>query len=188
LRRELQTKPSAIAEGVALAMVRGHDLVDTLSAQPEAVSNLGQGLPPKTSLPNLRISRFLATRSRSQWTPLPPGEHLQGTDTIQGKLSLSVTLPGVVDPVAEPKRPFADGLDMGCRDSAVALPDSELIQCTNMQEELFGVVHAVYNSDAACQTQPRARGSSENAKKCTTILHRRSCTLVISTYGGGKHG
>jgi hypothetical protein len=104
------------------------------------------------------------------------------------EFSLTVTLPGVVDPVAKPKFPITQTLDMGCRDSAVAFPNPELVQCTDMQKELFRVVHAVYNSDAACETQPRPGMSSENVKTDHKILHRRYCTSMISAYGGGKHG
>lgn len=141
LIRQLTTKPSATVGGAALGM-SADNLVDTLSAQPEVVGDLREGLPPKASLTNLSVPFIFATRSGAQRSPLPPGKHLQGTAPIWWKFTFTMPLPRVIDPVSKPQGLVGIELDVGCRDSAVALSNSELVERTDMQEELLRMIHA----------------------------------------------
>lgn len=151
--RQLATKPSVIAAEVGLG-IRSHNLVDPLAAEPEVVGYLGQGLPTEPSLSDLRIPSFLTTWAGPKGTPLPAGEHLKAPTAIGREVSLPVALPGVVDPVAQPKILVAEVLDMRCRDCAVTLSDSKLVECTDVQEKLFSVVHASTIVGEAVESQP----------------------------------
>lgn len=153
LRRQLTTKPSATVGGAALGIC-ADNLVDALSAQPEVFGDLREGLPPKASLTNLSVSSFLATRSGAQRSPLPTGKHLQGTAPIWWKFTFAMPLPRVIDPVSKPQGLVTEELHMGCRDSAVALSNSELVECTDVQEELFRMVHTSTIVGEGYETQP----------------------------------
>jgi hypothetical protein len=172
---------------VALTIGKSHDLMDPLATESKVVSNLRQGLSPKPSLTDLSIPSFLATWPRPKRPPLPTGKHLQRSAPVRRELALPIALTGVVDPVTKPELRVAETFDMSCRDCAVPFPDSELVQRTDVQEELLRVVHAVYNSDVARERQPGRGMSSENAKKVLKpgIPGGRSCS--VSCYGGGKH-
>ena len=153
LIRQLATKPSAIAEGVALG-IRSYDLVDPLAAKPEVVGYLGQGLPTKPSLSDLRIPSLLPARPGPKGPPLPAGKHFKAPTAIGRELPLPVTLSGVVDPIAQPKIPIAEVLDVSCRDCAVTLSDSKLVECTDVLEELFSVVHTSRIVGEVLRSQP----------------------------------
>lgn len=167
LTKTASTSPKAIALGVVESGISGHNLVDTLAAEAEVVGNLGQGLSPKTSLPDVLVPLVFATGARSQRTPLPSGKHLQGTDTVRRKFTFPVPLPGVVDPIAKPQLPAIENLDVDRRDCAMIFSHSELIECTNVQKELLRMIH-------------------------TSIIvrevgHHNPSRYSLSTYGGGKH-
>ncbi len=166
LTRTASTSPKATALGAVESGTSGHNLVDTLTTKAEVVGNLGQGLSPEASLPDVLVPLVLATGARSQRTPLPSGKHLQGTDTVGRKFAFPVTLPGVVDPIAKPQLPAIENLDVDRRDCAMIFSHSELIECTNVQKELLGMIHtSIIVREVEC--------------------HNPSYSL--STYGGGKH-
>ena len=154
LIRQLAMKPSVTAAGVGLVGIRGHDLVDPLSTESEVVGYLGQGLPTEPSLSDLRIPSLLPARTGPKRAPLPAGEHLKAPAAIGREVTLAMTLSGVVDPVAKPDVLVTEVFDVSCRDSAVTLPDSKLIECTDVQEKLFSVVHASTIVGEALESQP----------------------------------
>ena len=65
-----------------------------------------------------------------------------------------MTLPGVVDPVAQPKILVAEACDMRCRDCAVTLSNSKLVERTDVLEELFRVVHTSRIVEEVLRSQP----------------------------------
>ena len=166
LTRMASTTPNATALGACGSDISGHDLVDTLPAQTEVVGNLGQRLPPLTGVPDVPVPLVLATGARPQRTPLPSGEHLQGTDTVRRKFTFTVPLPGVVHPIAELQRLSIENFGVDRRDCAMIFPHPELIERTNVQKELLRMIH-------------------------TSIIVREvdryNSTYSLSTYGGGKH-
>ena len=166
LTRMASTSPKAIELAASESGTGGHNLVDTLTAQAKIVSNLGQGLSPLASLPDVLVSLVLATGARSQRTPLPSGKHLQGTDAFRRKFTFSVSLPGVVDPVSEPQLHAIEHLDVDRRDCTMIFSHSKLVECTNVQKELLGMIH----------TSIIVREAERHNSVCT-----------LSTYGGGKH-
>ena len=153
LIRQLATKPRATAEGVGLG-IGSHDLVDPLSTQPEVVGNLAEGLSTHPSLSDLSVPCVLPVWPRTERSPLPAGEHLKAPAAIGREVTLAMTLSGVVDPVAKPDVLVTEVFDVSCRDSAVTLPDSKLIECTDVQEKLFSVVHASTIVGEALESQP----------------------------------
>ena len=163
LIRQLATKPSATAEGVALG-IRSHDLVDPLAAEPEVVGYLGQGLSTEPSLSDLRIPSLLPARTGLKRPPLPAREHLKAPTAIGREVTLPVTLPGVVDPVAQPKILVAEVLDMRCRDCAVTLSDSKLVERTDVLEELFRVVHTSRIVGEVLRSQPLSAEASRGTQ------------------------
>lgn len=167
------TTPKAIVLGACASGISTHNpvsaynLVDALTAKTESVSELRQRLSPKAFQPDVLVSLVLAAGTWSQRTPIPAGEHLQGTNPIGSKFTFTVPLPGVVDPIAKPQLPTIKNFDVDRRDSAMVLSHSKLVERTNVQKELLRMIH-------------------------TSIIVRevelRNSAGLLSTNGGGKHG
>ena len=168
LTKTASTRPNATALGAYGSDIDRDDLMDTLATQTEAVSNLGQRLPPLTGMPDILVSHVFTTRSRAKRTPIPSREHLQGTDTIRRKFAFAVPLPGVVDPIAQFQRLSIKNLGMDRRDCTMIFTHPELIECTNVQEELLRMIHT--------SIIVREVG-----------LHNLCFPYSLSTNGGGKH-
>jgi len=179
LTRSVSTTPKAAAATVGCLCIGvgrhpertsgrvRHNLVHSLTAQPETVRNLRQGLPLKACLPDIRVSCDLTARARSQWAPLPTREHLQGTDTIRRKFTFSVTLPGVVHPIAKAQLLAIENFDMDRRDFTMVFPDPELIESTDVHKELLRMIHT---------STIEGDGKDHNSYRS------------LPGYGGGNHG
>lgn len=167
LTNTASTSPKATALGACGSGIGGHDLVNTLTAEAEIVGNLRQGLSPKTSLPDVVVPCGLTARTRPQRTPLPSGKHLQGTDTIGRKFTFSMSLPGVVDPIAKPQLFPIDDFDMDRRDFTMVFAHSKLIERTNVQKELLRMIHT---------STLEGDGKDHNSYRS------------LPGYGGGNHG
>ena len=134
--------------------ILGHDLVHALPRKAERVSDLRQGLPAKTCLPNVLISGFLAAGPRPERPPLPTGKHLQRANPFRRKLAFTEPLTGVIHPIAQTELFAVKKFHMNSRDYAMPFSEPELIKCTNVQKESLIMIHAVYNSGENLYMQP----------------------------------
>ena len=148
------TNPKKMVIGDSGLDILGHDLVHALPRKAERVSDLRQGLPAKTCLPNVLISGFLAAGPRPERPPLPTGKHLQRANPFRRKLAFTEPLTGVIHPIAQTELFAVKKFHMNSRDYAMPFSEPELIKCTNVQKESLIMIHAVYNSGENLYMQP----------------------------------
>ncbi len=158
----------------------GHDLVDALSAEFVPVGDLRHGLTTTPSRQDLRIPLLFPAWAGSKRTPVPPGDHLKATNALRLQFVLPVTATGVVDPVAEPDGLALVHLDVGCRDFAMALAHSKLIECTDVLDEGIFVVHGKQSSHIRWRGQRSSRevpGYAQKSANRTSRLYAQTKTV-----------
>ena len=120
----------------------GHDLMDALSTESVPAGDLRHGLTTPSSRQDLRIPLKLPVRTASKRTPFPFRGHLKGTDALRRQFVLPVTATCVVDPVPKSNWVELVHLDVSCRDFAMALAQTELIEGSDVLDEGIFMVHA----------------------------------------------
>jgi len=126
--------------------VLANNLMDTLTAQIKLVCDLAERLTAAVEFHNPNISVGVSGRTRTQRTPLPSAERFKNSDARRSKLPFTTALPQVTNPRAKRDFKFAEKLSVRGRDSEVAFPLAETIECFKGQFKPRDVVHVKDNS------------------------------------------
>ena len=138
-----------------------YDLMYTLAAQIELVSNLAEGVSSRAHLQNLCVSRRIRRRTRLEWSPLPTRNSLDCRGAFFRKLVFSTTLPHVSDPSAKSYFFSINSFNMNCWNITMPFAHRKLLQGSDVYIEACSVVH-IHNS---------IRGPLSYVDGSETVLH-----------------
>lgn len=126
--------------------VLANNLMDTLAAQIKLVCDLAERLAAAVEFHNSDIPVRVSGRTRAQRSPLPSAERFKNGDARGSKLPFATALPKVTNPRAKRDFQVAEKLSVRGRDSEVAFPLAETIECFKGQFKPRDVVHVKDNS------------------------------------------
>ena len=138
-------------DGVGASNISDHhilanDLMNALTAQIKLVRDLAERLTAAVEFHDENISVGVSGRTRTQRSPLPSAERFKNSDARRSKLPFATALPKVTNPRAKRDFQVADKLSVRGRDSEVAFPLAETIECFKGQFKPRDVVHVKDNS------------------------------------------
>ena len=138
-------------DGVGASHISDHhilanDLMNALTTQIKLVRDLAERLTAAVEFHDENISVGVSGRTRTQRSPLPSIERFKRSDARRSKLPLATALPKVTNPGT--KRDFSsfNKLSVHGRDTEVAFPFAETIECFKGQFKPRDVVHVKDNS------------------------------------------
>lgn len=138
-------------DGVGASHISSHrilanNLMNALPAQVKLVRDLAQRLTAAVEFHNSDIPVGVSGRTRTQRSPLPSIERFKNSDARGRELPFPTALTKIANPRTKRDFQVADKLGVHSRDTEVAFPFAETIECFKGQFKPRDVVHVKDNS------------------------------------------
>jgi len=126
--------------------ILANNLMDSLPRQIKLICDLAKRLSAAVEFHDSDIPVRVSGRTRTQRPPLPSTQRFKRSDARGGELPFPSALTKISNPRAKRDFHFADKLSVDGRDSEVAFPLAETIECFKGQFKPRDVVHVKDNS------------------------------------------